>query len=268
MSQDEKVTVLIITGNEGAKIRECLESVKWADEIFVVLDHRSHDATESIAKGYTDRVVRHDFTDTGAQRNWAIPQAAHRWVLVVDSDERVTEPLQKRIRGLLSSDGKKAGGYEIRRRSYFFDRMIDHCGWGNEYVLRLFRRDEGRYDGRQVHAKVAVPGQVERIEEPIIHHTYSDFDEYFRQFQRFTTWSAEDLRKRGKKPSWTNLCLRPLFRFWKMYFLKRGFMEGKHGLILCTLASFQVFTRYAKLWWLERRDSAGTDSDETRNHNP
>ncbi len=267
MSEPESVTVLIIAGNEARKIRDCLESVKWADEIFVVLDHRSRDGTESIAREYTDRVVTHDFTDTGAQRNWAIPQAAHPWVLVVDADERVSESLQKRIREILSSDGQKSAGYEIRRRSYFFDRMIDHCGWGNEHVLRLFRREEGRYDGRQVHAKVTIPGRPERIEEPIIHHTYSDFDEYFGQFQRFTTWSAEDLQKRGRTASWTNLCLRPLFRFWKMYFLKRGFLEGKHGFILCTLASFQVFTRYAKLWWMERRDTAEPDSDEQDNHN-
>jgi len=257
MSKGEKLTALVVAGNERDKIRGCLESVKWADEILVVVDSRSDDGTEQICRDYTDRVLRHEYRDCGTQKNWALPQAIHPWVFVIDADEVATPELQKEIRDVLSVERPRYDGYYIRRRSFFLGKRIDHCGWQSDYVLRLFKRDKGRYQDRRVHARLLLEGPTDRLHGSLLHYTYDSMAEYFEVFARYTSWAAEDLRRAGRSASWHNLALRPLARFLKMYLLKRGFLDGKEGLVLCCLAAMSVFTKYVKLWEMQRKDPGG-----------
>jgi len=256
-----RLTVLVPCYNVEAILRPCLESVApIADELLVV-DSGSTDRTRAIAAEFTDRILVHEYVHSAAQKNWTIPQAAHEWVLVIDTDERATPALQREIRALL--DGEPAhDGYRIRRRNHFFGKPIRHCGWERDDVLRLFRRDLSRYEDKHVHADVLVQGgNVGRLQGELVHYTYTSFDQYLEKFGRYTTWSARDLREAGKRPTAWNLLARPAFRFLRMYVWRRGFLDGRAGLILCALAAFSVFMKYAKLWGM-LRDEAHPAKDE------
>lgn len=252
-----KLTVIIPCKNEELNIRACLESVKWADEIFVV-DSGSTDRTLEIAREFTERVVSHEYINSATQKNWAIPQATHEWVMIIDCDEQATPTLQAEIQELLKTP-PPLDGYRMARKNYFFRKEIKHCGWDSDAPLRLFKRDLGRYADKHVHADIMIDSaRTGLLAGQLIHHTYRSFDQYLETFGRYTTWSALDLKERGRTASLIGLVGRPSWRFFRMYILRRGFLDGKAGLILCTLAAFNVWMRYAKLWLMQRVE-AGED---------
>lgn len=255
------LTVLVLVPNAKDRIERCLESVGWADDIFCVVDTNTNDGSAELARKYTGHVVSHVYENAAAQRNWALPQVDTEWTLVLDADEWVSEGLAKAIRRTVR-DTESLNGYKIKRDSYFFGRLIRHCGWHRDYNLRLFRTSAGRYLEKRVHSKVVVDGEVGQIDEVMYHDTYRSFQEYFATFNRFTTWGAEDAFERGKRANLLDLTARPLLRFIKMYFIRQGFRDGYHGAVLCGLAACSVFVKYAKLWDLERNsDVAGGQPD-------
>jgi glycosyltransferase involved in cell wall biosynthesis len=247
------LSVIVPTFNCADTLRGCLESVKWADDLFVV-DSFSTDRTVEIAREYTGHVVQHEYVNSATQKNWAIPQCKTDWLMVVDSDEQVTPELRARIQGILAN-GTPCDGFNIRRMTIFFGKLIRHCGWNRDYLVRLWRNAKGRYEDLEVHADVVVDGKVGTIHESLLHDTYRSFDHYLEKFGRYTTWAANDLYKAGKRATWVNLTLRPEWRFFRMFVLRRGFLDGKHGFILCALAAFSVFMKYAKLWDRRRREA-------------
>ncbi len=251
----EKVSIIIPTYNEEQNIRDCLESVKWADEIFVV-DSFSTDSTLSIAREYTDRIVQHPYENSAAQKNWTIPQAIHSWVMVVDADERVTTELRDEILKLLSRSHPYDGFY-IYRVNHFLGKRIRYCGWQRDDVLRLFKRDKGRYEKKEVHADVIVPGPTTHLRHKLLHYTFQSFDQYLKKFDRYTSWAAGDRAKRTRRVHWHHLTLRPAARFVRQYVLRLGFLDGLSGLVLCSLAAYSVFLKYAKLW--ERQQAQSRD---------
>jgi glycosyltransferase involved in cell wall biosynthesis len=246
------ITVLTLVPNAGDRIVRCLASVKWADDLFCVVDPNTTDGSDEAARGYSNHVVVHEYVNAASQRNWAIPQIQTEWTLVLDADEWVSEELAAAIREIINQPASQ-DGYEVRRLSHFFGKLIHHCGWHRDYLLRLFRTHKGRYLERRVHSKIVVDGSVGRIEEPMYHEPYRSFEEYFTTFQRFTTWGAQDLYEAGRRARLTDLTVRPLARFVKMYFVHQGFRDGYHGAVLCGLAACSVFTKYAKLWNLRRQ---------------
>ena len=252
----EKLTAIVPVYNEEQNIDECLQKLTWVDEILVV-DSGSSDDTVRIARRYTDRILQHDYINSAAQKNWTIPQARYDWVLIVDADERVTDNLRNEIQKILEEEGGPAyDGYRIKRQTHFWGKPIHYCGWQKDRVLRLFNRHKGRYQEKEVHADVVIQGKTGDIGSLLIHFTYRDFRHYFSKFQRYTDWGAMELRKHGKRARWYHLLLHPLFRFFRMYVVQLGFLDGLHGLVLCMLAAFSVFTKYAKLWELNQRGSS------------
>ncbi len=245
------ITVLTLIPNAGDRLPRCLESVRWADDLFCVVDPNTTDGSGEVARRYTDHVVVHEYVNAANQRNWAIPQIETEWTLVLDADEWVSEKLKQRIQALIQ-DPASCDGYEIRRLSYFFGKLIRHCGWHRDYNVRLFRTRKGRYLERRVHSKIVVDGSMGRIDEVMYHDTYRTFEEYFATSQRFTTWGAQDAYERGKRARWRDLTLRPALRFFKMYVIRLGFLDGYHGAVLCGLGAFSVFTKYARLWHIAR----------------
>lgn len=252
--RDHAVTVLILVPNARDRIERCLESVSWADDLFCVVDTRTNDGSEEVVRQYSSHVVTRPYENAAAQRNWALPQIDTEWTLVLDADEWVSDELIARIREIVAAPGG-VHGYQIKRLSYFFGKLILHCGWHRDYNLRLFRTAQGRYLDKKVHSRVVVEGAEGRIDAIMFHDTYRNFDEYFRTFQRFTSWGAEDAFARGKRAGLLDLTLRPLLRFVKMYFIRQGFRDGYHGAVLCGLAACSVFTKYAKLWHIEQQQS-------------
>jgi len=253
----EKLTVLFPCKDEERNIGPCIASaLDIADELLVA-DSGSTDGTMEIARRMGARIIQREYEHHLSFRNWAVPQATHPWVLVLDADERVTKELAAEIadlkEGLLSGE-RACDGYRVYRRGYFFGRHIRHCGWNSDNVLRLFRRDVARYEGPRAHADVVIEtGKVGWLKGKLEHYTYWTFDQYFEKFGRYSTWSAQDLWEKGRRAGVLSLTVRPAFRFFRQYFLRLGFLDGMHGLILCGLAAMSVFAKYAKLWELELR---------------
>lgn len=245
------VTVVIPTCNEERNLPACLESVRWADEILVV-DSFSTDGTLEICRGYGARVLQHPYENSAAQKNWAIPQARHEWILVVDADERVTPELRSEVEAVVSGQDRGRPGFWVRRRNFFLGREIRHCGWQRDRVLRLFRRDRGRYEDRRVHAEVDLP-DAGILRGTLIHKSYRTLGDYLVKADRYATWGARDLLDAGRGAGPASILGHSWFRFLKMYVLEGGFLDGPHGLVLSVLGSFTVFLKYAKLWELSRR---------------
>jgi glycosyltransferase involved in cell wall biosynthesis len=253
MSPREKLSILVPTYNEERNIRACLESARWADEV-VVVDSFSTDRTREIAREIADRVVEHEYVNSAAQKNWAIPQVSHSWVMIVDADERVTRELRDEILGVLENN-HGLDGFRIRRVNHFLGKRVRFCGWQRDSVLRLFRRDLGRYQDREVHADVIVEGgRVGWLRGRLLHYTFENFEQYLRKFDRYTSWAAGDRGKRTRRVRWWHLTLRPAWRFFRQYVLQLGFLDGQTGLVLCSMAAYSVFLKYAKLWERQQKD--------------
>ena len=250
----EKLTAIVPAFNEEANIRECLESVRWADEV-VVVDSFSTDSTADICRALGVKLVQHEYANSAAQKNWILPQTGHRWVLIVDADERVTPALRDEIAGLLAG-GPACDGYWIRRRNRFMGKEVRFCGWQRDKVLRFFDRDKGRYEEKHVHAEVQLNGKVGFLRSPLAHDSYRDFSSYLRKLDKYTDWGAQDLIKKGRHASVVDLVVRPPARFVRMYLLQLGVLDGVRGLIVCTLGATSVFLKYAKLWRSSQKSGA------------
>jgi len=252
------ISAIVLCYNEADNIRACLESLTWAEEILVV-DSFSTDETLEIARQFTDGILQREYVGLASQRNWAIPQASFPWVLVVDADERVTPQLREEIDAIISSPDSCAG-YFIRRRNFFMGKEIRHCGWQRDWVLRLFRRDQGRYDDSRpydYHVGVKVNGKVGRCRGVMDHYPYRDLKTYLEKLRRYADWGGLDAAGRGKRASYWRLLFHPLGRFLRMYLLQGGFLDGKHGLVVCTLAACYVALQDARLWEIERSGVIG-----------
>ena len=258
----EPLSVLVPAMNEAGNLPACLESVRWADEV-VVVDSGSRDGSLEIARAIADRVLEHEYVNSAAQKNWALPQLTHRWVLIVDADERVTPALRAEIERTLA-DPARADGYWIRRDNHFLGKRIRGAGWQRDKVLRLFDRTKGAYQPLHVHAEVELQGRAGTLRERLFHDTYRDLDQYFAKFLRYTRWSAADLKSRGVRASGPRILLRPFGRFLRQYVLEGGFRYGRHGLVLCMLAAFSVFTKYARRWEDEVRGDGPAPPDAPR----
>ncbi len=242
----EPISVIVPTFNEEVNIRDCLESVKWADEILVV-DSFSTDRTLDIARRYTDRIIQREYVNSASQKNWAIPQTRHDWVMVVDSDERVTPELRDEIQRVLER-GPEFKGYVIRRVNHFLGRRIRHGGWARDRVLRLWDKRRGRYQEREVHAEVDVDGPVGELRHALNHITFRSWDSYLAKIDRYTSWGADEYMKRGRRATLLDLVLRPPARFLKRYILQLGFLDGIPGLMITGMDTWVVFVKYARLW--------------------
>lgn len=246
-----RLTAIITTFNEEPNIRGCLESVAFADEIFLV-DSYSTDGTLAIARSIPGvRIVQHEYYGSAAQKNWAMDQVSTPWLLIVDADERIPESLAREILEVLEK-GPEANHYFIRRDNVFLDRRIRHSGWSTDKVVRLVRRGSARYPNRRVHADLAPEGATPTLLAPMIHYTCRSLDQYLEKLHRYAVWGAADAFRQGRRAGFAGIVFRPFWRFVRMYFIQAGFLDGRHGLILCALQSWGVFLRWAKVWEWER----------------
>jgi len=243
------LTVIIPCKNERLNIRPCIESARpIADEILLA-DSGSTDGTLDIVRGLGGcRIVEREYINSGNFKNWAIPQARHEWVLIVDADERVTPELAAEIQALLAA-GPQADGYHIRRENYFLGHRIRHGAWGSDKVLRLFRRDLGRYVGESDHAEVGVStGRTARLRHRLQHFTYWSYDQYFRKFHRYTIQRAQTWRDEGRRVRPLRMLTSGIFRFLHCYIVRGGFLDGVAGIQVCALTGFYSFMKQARLW--------------------
>lgn len=250
----EKITAIIPTFNEQANIKEAIESVLWCDEIIVV-DSFSKDKTVEIVKSFPQvRLLEHEYEHSAAQKNWTIPQASHPWIFLLDADERPTPELVAEVKELVTT-GTKYSGFWIYRRNNFMGKRINYSGWQSDKVIRLFKKDECRYQNKHVHAEIESKGEISILKNKLIHYTYLDLNTYLKKADRYTTWGAIDrfnkFKKSGRKIGLLYLFFRPFGRFLRHYFWRLGFLDGTHGFVVSALAAYNVFIRAVKIWRLQ-----------------
>lgn len=248
---------VVITKNEEANIQECLASVMWAREQIVV-DAESTDRTVEFARAAGAKVFVRPWPGFGAQKNYGMDQALLEWILIVDADERVPEPLQVEILSRITA--WKHGdpvAYEIPRKNYFYGDWVRHAGVHPDYQIRLFRRGSARYNDVPVHENLIVQGPIGKLMNPFEHYTERRIRDHFRKFGLYTTLAAEEKGKSVHAVHARDLLFRPLVVFFKSYILKQGYRDGVRGLIVCVFASMYTFVKYAKLWDFTRQSIVG-----------
>jgi len=250
-----EISVCIITLNEEENIRDCLESVKWVEEI-VVVDSLSKDRTVDVCREYTDKVFQIEWQGHVKQKNSALKYTTNEWVLCLDADERVSPELKEEIEHRLTTDAGSFDGYSFPRRSYYLGRWINHGGWYPDYKLRLFKKSQGRWGGQDPHDKVILKGTSTRLKGEILHFVYKDLSYQLKTVDNFSAITAGVLEREGERFSLSKLLFRSPFRFIEMYFIKQGFRDGFPGFIIAVTSSFYVFLKYAKLWELQKNKSS------------
>ena len=261
--------MVLITRDEAARIRACLDSVRWAEEI-VVVDQRSRDDTAAICRGYGARVIERDMAaGFGEQKSFALAQATHPWVLSLDADEEVSPALRRAIEAAVAAPGPCVG-FRVPRLTSYLGRFIRHCGWYPSPVLRLFRRDRGRFTDALVHEEVVVDGPVGTLAEDLLHRSYDSIADHVRKLLLYTAYDARMLHLGGARLGplsalWT-LVLKPAAVFLRKLVLQQGFREGWHGFVLSAMAALVVFVNAVRLAeltdWLGRPPAGGAAPGE------
>jgi glycosyltransferase involved in cell wall biosynthesis len=248
----EKLTVIIPCKNERKNIAACIASARQVADEVIVADSGSTDGTLEIVRRLGGcRVIEREYVNSGNFKNWAIPQAAYPWVLIVDADERVSEPLAEEINELLTL-GPPHDGFHVYRTNYFLGHRIRHTGWGRDKVLRFFRRTLGRYDGESDHAEVVIATRnVGHLKGRLDHFSYWSYDQYFHKFHRYTLQGAQNYHAAGRRARYLRMLLAPPLRFLHCYIVRLGFLDGMAGLQLSALVGMSSFVKQCRLWELD-----------------
>ncbi|MBW2313161.1 MAG: glycosyltransferase family 2 protein [Deltaproteobacteria bacterium] len=252
------VSVCIIACNEEGNLPRCLESAAWADEVVVVVDTRSTDATEALAREAGARTILHAYEGNIEQKNFALGEAKHDWVLSLDADEALTPELTAAVQSALSADGPDAG-YELNRLTWHLGRWIRHGEFYPDWQMRLFRRSQARVVGVNPHGRVELVGRAGRIDGDLLHYSYRDLADQIARIQDFSRIQAAAMWAAGRRASLFDLGLRPPLRFLRCYLLKQGIRDGGPGFVIAAATAFHVFLKYAKLWELGRNAGASAE---------
>lgn len=256
------LSVIIITKNEAAHIADCIASVSFADEIIVV-DSGSTDDTRDIAAALGAKVtLTPDWPGFGPQKNRALDLAQGIWVLSIDADERVTPELAAEIQSELIQP--RAAAYKISRLSNFGGRWIRHSGWWPDQVLRLFRRDSGRFKNVAVHESVQTTAVVATLQGHFLHYPYADLESFIAKINQYSTEAAQMMYAKGKRTSLLGAIGHSVWTFVRIYLMRRGFLDGRQGFILAAMGAAGSFFRYNKLLWLQNQDQSGAPRSDDR----
>ena len=230
------LSVVIITKNEEKFIKDAIVSAQFADEI-LVLDSGSTDDTCGIAEALGVRLKNQEWLGFGLQKNKAVELASNDWVFVLDSDERITPELQSEILNILKNPLED--GYYVARLNNFFDKNIKHCGLYPDYSIRLFNRTKGHFNDVAVHESVQIIGKTSKLNNHMIHLAYENVEEFIAKQKRYAALSH-------KKRNLVKALISPCWVFFKIYFLKLGFLDGRHGFIIAIIYAKYTFCLYFK----------------------
>ncbi len=249
------LSVCVLAYDDEAILARCLDALDFADDVIVVVDAKSRDGSEKIARERARRVEVHPYRGDIEQKSYAVSLAEREWVMIVDSDEVMTPTLVAGIRAFLAAreGDPRVAGCEVNRLTYHLGRWLRHGDFYPDWTLRLFRKDRARWVGSNPHGRVEVHGAVERLDGDLEHRSYRDLSDQVARIQRFSSAGAASLFAQGRSFRVSDLVLRPPARFLRAYVLKRGFLDAMPGFIVATATAFHVFLKYAKLWELERK---------------
>ena len=240
-----KLTTIIPTGNEAHNIIEAIKSVEFADEVMVV-DSFSTDATVKLAEPLADTILQREYENSASQKNWAIPQAQHEWILLLDADERVTPALKKEVLSIINSNTQYSG-FWIKRQNYFMKKKVRFSGWQGDKVIRLLKRDECKYENKHVHAEIISTGKIGILKNHLTHNTFISKEAYLNKITRYAKWQAKDYNKKVNKITLFHTLIKPLVRFLKHYILQLGILDGYVGFMISSYQAKAVSMRYKYL---------------------
>ncbi len=243
-----KVSVTIITKNEEKNIKKCIESVQFADEIILV-DCGSIDRTISIAQQFGEKVkiFQKKWMGYAAQKNFALSQTKNDWVLSLDADEQITSFLAQEIQKRLKLDVGNFDGYYIPRKNYFLGRWIVHCGWYPDYQLRLFLKNKAHFNDKAVHEKVIPPPKTDKLKNSLEHYSYQNLGEYFSRLNDYTNLQSKAKEDNSLYRIFFVLGIKPIHRFFYMYFFKLGILDGWRGFLLSVLSGYYELLVFIKV---------------------
>ena len=241
----EKLTAIIPAFNEAHNIVEAIKSVDFADEILVV-DSFSTDRTIELAAPLATKIIQRKYENSASQKNWAIPQAQHKWILLLDADERVSNELREEVLEKLSTNPIETG-FWIGRINHFMGKQIRFSGWRGDRVIRLFKRDECRYEPLRVHAEIVSEGTIGSLKQKLMHNTFVSKTAYHQKLDRYAKLQARDFDSRTGSITIYHTLFKPLVRFIKHYIFQLGILDGKVGFIISMYQANAVKMRYQYL---------------------
>ncbi len=259
-----KISSIIIAKNEAENISRCIESqLACIDEIVLLIDKETTDNTGEVANRYDKVTIEYaEWEGYAETKKKALEFTSNEWILWIDSDEALSDELCEEINELKNKTEISESAFKIARRAYFLGRWIKHSGWYPGYVTRLFNKKEAEFNGNAVHEGLNVRGKIGILKNDIYHYTDPNIHHYFEKFNKYTSLAAEQLKSEGRKTSLKDILLRPLFLFIKMFILRKGFLDGLQGFTLAVFSAVYVFTKYLKLWELNK----GLVKNENRNN--
>lgn len=242
------VTAIIHILNEIDYIEECIRSVEWADEIYVMDSFSTDGSVEFIREKFPRvRLEQREYLGAASAKNYAIDRAAHDWIFVIDADERVTPPLREEILRTLSGD-LKLWAYSVGRRNYMLNAPVRYSGLQRDRVTRLFHRGHARYPNKRVHADLLVDGETGALQEKMDHYYIRSFDHMIAKMTRYANWGAAQMFIDGKSTNLFGILGHPLAKFIRDYLINLGFLDGAPGVISVGMHVYYTFWKYAKLW--------------------
>lgn len=239
----EKISVIIITKNEEENIEDCLNSIKWADEVIVV-DSGSKDKTIEIAKNFTDKIFEKRWEGFSIQKSYALSLASNEMVLNLDADERVSEKLKEEIENLNFS----YDGYFIPRENYFLNKKITTCGWEKDFQLRLFKKSKTKVTEKLIHEGFVVDGKIDYLKNPIVHFTFTSIEKNFSKINNYSTLQALEVYRNKRKVTSGTVISHGLSAFLRYYFSLKGYKDGIYGLMISIFNSITTLLTYMKIW--------------------
>lgn len=252
-----KLSIVMVVKNEADRLDKALKSVLWADEIIVLVDAETTDNTAEIARNFGAKVYIESNPRgsgyIGYLRRLAQNHATSPWILALDADERVTKKLAEEITAIVKkNDQSKA--YAVPRITFFLDRFLYYT-WRPDYVLRLYPKEQGQYDDKAIHEQVVLSPaiKVEHLKNDLEHYHCRDLRHFIGKIHRYAQTQADEQYAYGKKATLMKTYLHALATFGKNFFLKRGFLDGRAGLLIASLSAYSTFLKYVMLWAKRRK---------------
>jgi glycosyltransferase involved in cell wall biosynthesis len=252
------LSAIVITRNEAHNLHDCLQSMQGLVDEIIVVDSQSTDATVAIAQQHRANVSQPaDWPGFGPQKNRALDLATCDWVLSIDADERVTPELAAEIKQVLQAAHADVA-YKLPRLSSYCGKFIHHSGWQPDYVLRLFKRGTARFSDDLVHERVVTQQPVHALQNHLLHYSYLSFSQVLQKVDAYSSASAKQAYARGKRSSISGAVGHGAWAFFRTYVIRRGFLDGAHGLALAISNAETSYYKYLKMWQMQQAEVAAT----------
>jgi glycosyltransferase involved in cell wall biosynthesis len=248
-----RLSIIIVAKNEAANIVDCVRSARFADEV-IVMDSGSTDGTAELARAEGAAVVVTDWPGYGPQNNRGIDRASGDWFFSLDADERISAELAAEIRSAI--EHADVNGFRVPRTSMYCGRFIRHGGWTPDYTWRLARRGRARFTEHYLHAHLEIEGATGTLRERIVHYSYRSMESVLEKLNRYSTASARDMTASRRRGSLGRAIGHGLWAFFRTYFLRLGFLDGRWGFMLAVSNAEGTYYRYVKLWLMQRHGAA------------